>query len=291
MSIGKIIGLGTFGIIFLVAFSAFFGAFYTIDAGYRGVILRNGAITGIAEPGLGWKMPFITSVAEISTQQQARLYENVAAYSKDQQTAMLRVSVTYSIPPDKVTDMYSQYSGSFDNLLSRVLDRQVNEQVEIVFGQFNAITAVQDRGRLSSEISSAIKKVVYGPIAIHAIQVENIDFSDAYETSIEERMKAEVEVQRLKQNAEREKVQAQIVVTQAQAQADSVLAKAQSEAKAITMRGDAEANAINAKGKALRDNPALVGLIQAERWDGKLPTTMVPGGTVPFLNVDKMVNQ
>lgn len=36
---------------------------------------------------------------------------------------------------------------------------------------------------------------------------------------------------------------------------------------------------------ALRDNPALIGLVQAEKWDGKLPVTMVPEGALPFLNV------
>ena len=29
----------------------------------------------------------------------------------------------------------------------------------------------------------------------------------------------------------------------------------------------------------------LVTLTQAERWDGKLPITMVPGGTLPMLTV------
>jgi hypothetical protein len=28
-----------------------------------------------------------------------------------------------------------------------------------------------------------------------------------------------------------------------------------------------------------------VALTQAERWDGKLPVTMVPGGTVPMLTM------
>ncbi|BCP51747.1 hypothetical protein K32_03640 [Kaistia sp. 32K] len=50
---------------------------------------------------------------------------------------------------------------------------------------------------------------------IEAVQIENIDFSDTYEAKIEERMSAEIEVQKLKQNAEREKVQAAITVTQA----------------------------------------------------------------------------
>ncbi len=48
---------------------------------------------------------------------------------------------------------------------------------------------------------------------------------------------------------------------------------------------DAEASAIRARGAALRDNPTLIELVQAERWNGILPTTMIPGSTVPFLNV------
>jgi len=32
------------------------------------------------------------------------------------------------------------------------------------------------------------------------------------------------------------------------------------------------------------DNPGLVTLTTAERWDGKLPTTMIPGNSVPFIN-------
>lgn len=51
------------------------------------------------------------------------------------------------------------------------------------------------------------------------------------------------------------------------------------------MAGEAEAAAIDAKGRALKDNPQLVDLVQAERWDGVLPTTMVPGGSVPMVTL------
>jgi hypothetical protein len=37
--------------------------------------------------------------------------------------------------------------------------------------------------------------------------------------------------------------------------------------------------------KALGTNPNLVTLVQAERWNGVLPTTMVPGSAVPFVSV------
>jgi regulator of protease activity HflC (stomatin/prohibitin superfamily) len=250
------------------------GSFYTIDQGERGVILRNGKVVGTAEPGLGFKMPIIDSVREINVQTQAHVYKDVLVYSRDQQNAGLQVSVNYRLASDKVEQIYSEFGGQ-NGIVTRLLDRQVPEEVKNVFGKFNAVTAIQERARLGMEIQEAIQKAATNSMLIvESVQVENIDFSDAYEKSIEQRMLAEVEVQKVQQNAEREKVQAEIAVIQAKAQAD-----------AVKLQGDAEAHAINARGKALRDNPSLVELVQAEKWDGKLPTTMVPGQTVPFINV------
>ena len=98
-------------------------------------------------------------------------------------------------------------------------------------------------------------------------------------------MLAEVEVQRVRQNAEREKITAEITVIQAQAEADSSLARARADAEATRLRGEAEAFAISARGEALRDSPNLVELTKAERWNGVLPTSMIPGTAVPFLDV------
>jgi regulator of protease activity HflC (stomatin/prohibitin superfamily) len=103
-------------------------------------------------------------------------------------------------------------------------------------------------------------------------------------------------VQKRQQELAQQKVQAEITVTQAQAQADAQIAQAtaaatavklaaDAEAHAIQVKGDAEAAVIANRGKALRDNPGVVALIQAEKWDGALPRTMPPNGTVPFIDV------
>jgi regulator of protease activity HflC (stomatin/prohibitin superfamily) len=269
-----VLGIGGGFIVGLIALTVIGGSFYTVDQGERGVILRNGAVVGTAEPGLGFKLPIVDSIREINVQTQARVYKDVMVYSRDQQNAGLQVSVNYRLSSDKVEQIYSEFGGQ-DGIVSRLLDRQVPEEVKNVFGKFNAVTAIQERARLGMEIQEAIQKAASNPMLIvESVQVENIDFSDAYEKSIEQRMLAEVEVQKVQQNAEREKVQAEIAVIQAKAQAD-----------AVKLQGDAEAHAINARGRALRDNPALIELVQAEKWDGKLPTTMVPGQTVPFINV------
>lgn len=269
-----VMGVGGAVVAGLVALTVIGGSFYTVDQGERGVILRNGAVVGTAEPGLGFKLPIVDSVREINVQTQARVYEKVMVYSRDQQNANLQVSVNYRLATDQVEKIYSEFGGQ-DGIVSRLLDRQVPEEVKNVFGRFAAVTAIQERERLSVEVQAAIQKAASNTMLIvESVQIENIDFSDAYEQSIEQRMLAEVEVQKVQQNAQREKVQAEIAVIQAKAQAD-----------AVKLQGDAEAHAINARGKALRDNPSLVELVQAEKWDGKLPTTMVPGQTVPFINV------
>jgi regulator of protease activity HflC (stomatin/prohibitin superfamily) len=272
----------------VVGLPLLFGSWYTIDQGERGVVTRNGAVVGTAEPGLGFKVPLIDTVHEISTQTHAQMYKDVMAYSMDQQVATLALSVNYKIKPGKVQDVYANY-GNQENVVARILDRRVMDEVKTVFGKFNAINAIQDRTRLVAELNAAVKASMLsadGVLEVETVQLENIDFSDVYEQAVEARMKAEVEVAKLRQNLEQERINAEITVTQANAKADSNLALAQSEAKAITVKGNAEADAINAKGKALRDNPALVALVSAEKWDGVLPTTMVPGNAVPFVNVN-----
>jgi regulator of protease activity HflC (stomatin/prohibitin superfamily) len=268
----------------LAAITVLGGSWYTVDQGDRGVILRNGAIVGTAEPGLGFKVPLVDKVVDIDVRTRAQLYENVMAYSRDQQTAGLSVSVNYRVPLDQVLNVYENY-GSVENLRSRVLDRKVFDETKNIFGQFNAVTAIQDRSRLVAEIQMRLQSAVVGPIIIESVQIENIDFSDAYENSIEQRMLAEVEVQKVEQNALKEVATAKITVTRAQAEADAQVAQAKAQAEATRLAGNAEAEAINAKGQALRDNPALIELVAAERWDGVLPTTMVPGAAVPFINL------
>jgi regulator of protease activity HflC (stomatin/prohibitin superfamily) len=234
----KIIKWIVAGVSGIVAIFLLGGTFYTVDEGERGVILRNGKVIGTAAPGLNFKLPVIDQVKMLDVKEGARVFEKLLTYSRDQQVASMQVSVNFRVPFDQVETVYSTY-GTVENMIARVVDRQVPEEVKNVFGRFNASTAIQERDRLSAEIQAAIKKGIDGPIIVESVQTENIDFSTAYEKSIEDRMLAEVEVQKITQNAEREKVQAGIKVIQAQADADSKLAIAKAEATAIKMKGDA----------------------------------------------------
>jgi regulator of protease activity HflC (stomatin/prohibitin superfamily) len=271
-------------VIALIALSVLMSSWYTVDEGERMVILRNGAAIDTAEPGLHFKIPVIDRAVPISVQTLKVEFGEMASYSKDQQPAEIRLSVNFHVLPSSVQSIYSTY-GSVEGLVDRILRPRVNDSTKKVFGQFTAVSVIQDRAKFGTDVYQAVVKAVGDEMIIESIQIENIDFSNAYEQSIEQRMLAEVEVQKVKQNWEKEKVSADITRTRAQAEADARLAQATAEAKSIELRGQAEAAAIHAKGAALRDNPALVQLIQAEKWDGKLPTTMVPSSAVPFIGV------
>ncbi len=270
----------------LLVVAGVLGSWYTVDETERGVLLRNGALVGVIEPGLSFKVPFIETVKRISTQSQVTLYDRLQAYSKDQQAATLRVSVSWHVLPAEVAKVYTAYQTN-EAMQERLISRQVPTQVENVFGRYNAVAAVQNRGQLVSDIAAAIKAGIEGPLVIDSVQVENIDFSDAYEKAVEARMTAEVQVKTREQQLATEQVQAQIRVTQAQAEADSKLAQAKADAEATRLRGQAEAEAIRARAQALASNQNLVELTKAERWNGVLPSTVLPGGALPFIDAGK----
>lgn len=271
------------------------GSFYTVDEGERGVLTRNGAVVGVADPGLGFKLPLIDGIRKITVRTEIFRDEQLQAYSKDQQTATMIISVNYHIIPTEVSNVYSRY-GSAEGVAERLIRPRINEEIKTAFGQFTAVSAIQNRAGLNAAIFSALADAVKGPVIIEGVQLENIDFSDAYEQSIENRMQAEVEVQKLEQLRLQSEKQKQIAIIEAEAQSESqkkaadgqayaTREQAKAAAEATRLAGDAEAMAIKAKGEALRDNPSLIQLTTAERWNGVLPTTMIPGAAVPFLGL------
>lgn len=261
------------------------GTWYTVDEGERAVLTRNGAVTGVADPGLGFKWPIIDKAHDFSVRVEKVELDKVASYTRDQQQGTLRISVNYQLAADQVRESYTVY-GSVQGVVDRLITPRVYSELKNVMGGYTAIDAVQKREKLSTDVREAIQRAVKGPVLIHGVQIENIDFSDAYEASNEQKQLAEVAVLTKRQELEKEKVDAQIKVTRAQGTADSTLAQAKADAEAVRIRGDADAAAIAAKTQALKEQgAAIVNLTAVEKWDGKLPVTMVPDGATPFVSV------
>lgn len=259
-----------------------FSTAYTIDEGERGVILRLGRVVGEAGPGLHFKIPFINSVEKISVQIQKESFEKtdvadtrLQTYSRDQQPATIAMAINYHVTD--ASAVYAQF-GSLENMKQRVIISRAYDQLKTVFGQFDAADAIQKRTVLNAEVFEAIRKSVSGPVVIDSVQIEDITFSQQYESAVELRMQAIVK----QQQAEADK---QKRIIDADALAYEVKSASDAKAHQIEVQGKAEAGAIQARGEALRNNPALPTLVASEKWNGVLPTTMMPGNTVPFINV------
>jgi|JI10StandDraft_1071094.scaffolds.fasta_scaffold54152_3 regulator of protease activity HflC (stomatin/prohibitin superfamily) len=296
MYLSRVAGIGFMCLLVLGLFLAIMGSWYTVPEGYRGVIVRNGAVVGEAAPGLGFKIPLIDGVVDMSVQTEKVQFDSIQAYSRDIQQADVVASVNVRLAPDRVLDMYSTVGTGYG---SKLLLPVVQKRIKEVFGQYAAAEVIGAREKVSGAILALISTDMAGRgLIVESLQIENIDFSDGYEDAAEAAAKAEADVKRARQELEHAKVNAQRQVAEAEAKAQATRATADAEAYATKARGEAEASAIKARGEAeasairaraepLRANPDLIALIAAERWDGKLPATMVPGAAVPFISVAK----
>ena len=120
----------------------------------------------------------------------------------------------------------------------------------------------------ASQITSA--KV---PVTITSLVIANIDYSDVFEKSIEEKVVAQQNAIRAQNETKRIEEESRQEVIRAEAKAKAKLALAEADAKAVEIRG-----------KALKENPNVVSLEAINKWDGKLPATMFLGGSAPLVN-------
>lgn len=273
-----------FGALVLIAFFVLSSCFYTVEQGHVGIKLRFGALVSVEQPGVGFKLPVAEVVLPMSVRTEKIQLQQVEAYSKDIQAAVLQISVNFHVDPSKADQVYTTLGL---NYADRIIIPNTLRITKEIFGQYNAQNVIAERSVLGQQIDGRLREELspHG-IEVESFQLEDVSFSHDFEQSIEARMQAEVEVARLRQNLEREKVQADIARTQAAGRADSLRAQAQAEADAIALRGSAEAKVILARGDALKGNPQLIQLTQAEKWNGVLPSTMLPTNTLPMIDLN-----
>lgn len=280
--------------IFFVLLIAGCESFYTVEQGERGLHLRGGELVGVEHPGFRMKFPLIDDVKFINVRQVATKWQadgqidtRMETYSKDQQPADIALNVTWSIPNDDKTiaSVFTNY-GSLEGLANAVLLPEATKAVKNVFGTYDAVTVIQQRAKFNADVAAALTTLLAGhPVILSGVQIQDISFSDEYENAVEARMMAQVEVQKREQQKQTSQIDADMLVIQAEADAKQRRLRGEADAANIRLRGEAEAAAIKARSDALASNNRLIELTVAEKWNGTLPSTMVPGSAVPFISV------
>lgn len=246
----------TLAILSVISFLVVPFSFHTINSGELAVVKHLGKVTGVADPGTNFDLWFTTTYQKYDTKVQ-NVNVTTAAYSSDAQTMNVEMTLQYQVMPDKVTDIAIQY-GSLEVLQNRI-ESIVIEKAKAVLSSHKAMDIIANRAAISPEVEQTIKDAVDADyfVNITAVVLTNIDFSDAFEQAVEDKMVAEQA--KLKADYDNE----------------TKIAKARAEAEALKIAAEAEAEANRLLTQSLTDQ--VLESKFYEKWDGKLPQVMGEG--------------
>ncbi|MCZ6791327.1 MAG: prohibitin family protein [Candidatus Dadabacteria bacterium] len=264
-------------------------AFVIVESGHVGVIVTLGAVQ--PEPlseGFHLKKPFMDKIVQTDIRLTKAVSKSVAA-SKDLQTVQTQVSVQYSLTGAVAPRTY-QRIGTRDVVAATVIEPAIQESVKAVTAQFTAEQLVTRRAEVKQQIQTAIEsfirvtledKDVPTALTIANVAITDFEFSDEFNKAIELKVRAEQEaLQAVNEKTRR--------VTQAEAGYQERKLAADGEAYEIEAASKAKADAIAREAKALKNNPQLIQLRLAEKWDGTLPR-FTGGESIPLINIDSVM--
>lgn len=259
---------GILAFVLLVSFLIVPFSWRTINTGEIAVVRRFGEIQGTKGPGISFAPWIVTKYNKYDTKVQ-NLEAMTMAYSADAQTMEIAMTIQYQIMSDKVVDIATHY-GSLKTLESRIQSVAI-EKTKAVLSANKAMDIIANRASISPAVEQAIMEAVGDEYCVDIVTVvlTNIDFSDAFELAVENKMIAE----QTKLQAEYEnqtkiaKAAADAEAKLKAAQAEIDIAKAEAEAVKIAAEAEAEANRIIEA--SLTDG--IIEKILADAWDGELP--------------------
>ena len=265
MSEFKKIALGVLTGVAIILISIGISAFTVISAGHTGVQVTLGEVNPLPlTEGVHFVNP-ISSIKDVDVRLQKAELKGANAGTKDLQVVHTDIVVNYRLDPLKVPHIYKEYGLNVDE---KVLGPGINEAFKSVTGHYTSEELVTKRDLVSQEIlQHLITKMAPFNIAVSNISLVNFGFSQAYQQAIEDKVISAQKTAKAQQDLERIKVEA-----------NSRIAQADGEAKAIAI----QAAAIQSNGGA-----NYVQLQWIEKWDGKLPTTVLGGDSKTLMNIGK----
>lgn len=228
-------------------------SFHSVNTGEIAVVKQFGKIVDVREAGLKFDWWFLRKY-QIYDKKVQNVEIETMSYSSDAQTMDIALTMQYTIMADKVEDIATKY-GNLETLESRLQSVAI-ARTKAVMSKNKAMDIIANRAALSvdveKDIKSAIDEEYY--VNITTVVLTNIDFSDAFEKAVEDKM-----------IAEQNKLKADYTN-------DTKVATAEANAKAEIIEAEAHAKANKIIQDSLTDK-----VLEArfyEKWDGKLPNVM-----------------
>ena len=275
--------------VFLVLLIFIPGSIHQINAGQVAVVKIWGDAKEVRTAGIHYDN-WISHKYEIYNTTVQQIPIQTSAYSSDSQPMDIQLYIQYQIQQENAMKIATNY-GNLEMLESRIETIAI-ERMKSVLSKYKAEELIQKRGTISPEVEVEIRTAITSDfyVNIGTVVLTNIDFSDAFEKSVEDKMIAEQE--KLKAEYENQKAiaKAEADLKIAQQEAQAILEKAKQEALAQKELADAKAyeqtTLAEAEKEALEKiqvvwnsmdaetKNAMLQKLAIEQWNGILPETM-----------------
>ncbi len=259
----KTLGLLIGSLVFFVG--VIFQSFTVISAGHTGVQVTLGEVNpNTLSEGVHFVNP-ISNVKNVDVRLQRANLNNASAGTKDLQQVHTDIVINYRMNAKKVPHIFKEFGLAVD---TKVLGPAMNESFKSVTGHYTSEELVTKRQEVSDAIQQRLaEKLAPFDITVQNISLVNFGFSKSYQDAIEAKVIATQQKQKAEQDLERIKVEAASRIAQA--------------------KGEAEAIAIQAQAIQSNGGQQYVQLQWIEKWDGKLPHTVVGADTKTMMSIGK----
>ena len=217
-------------------------SFHTVDTGEIAVVKYMGEAKAVRAAGTHFDFWITNTYSKYDAKVQ-NLDIATAAYSSDAQTMDVTMTLQYQIMSDKAIEIAKEY-GSLSVLQSRIQSIAI-EKAKSVLSSYKAMDIISDRASMSPQVEDSIKNAIADKyfVTISTVVLTNIDFSDAFEKAVEDKMIAE-------QNQLRAEYENAAKIAAAEAEAKAAIEKAQGEAEAKLKAAEAEIQIAKAQAEA-----------------------------------------
>ena len=209
------------GAVFLLLFVVMSSCFVIVNAGYVGVVKRLGAVQpNYLSEGFHVKMPILDSVEKFDIRLN-KFEAQAGASSKDLQVVRTSIAVQYSMTPE-LMPLTLQKVGTRAVAERTLIAPSIMESVKAITALYTAEELITRRDEVKNEIQSKInsfldetleEKELMGLLKIANVAITDFDFSAEFNRAIEEKVRAEQEALKAKNEKLRQ-------VTQAEAKAE-----------------------------------------------------------------------
>lgn len=184
------------------------------------------------------------------------------------------VGITYSVIPDKVPMIFQKYRKQ----LEEITHIYIRNMVRDAFVKAASTRPVEDvygagKAKLLLEVEQSVREQTQDMFKIERIYlVGDLRLPEQVTNALNLKIQATQQAQQVENE-----------IRTAKAEAEKKIAEAEGQGKSILIVAQSQADANNLLAKSL--TPELVQYQALKVWNGILPTTMLPNGTVPFVSV------